>query len=269
MKLKSEKVPEIWHFETGDGPLIATAIHDGHDVRPELNDLMSISGNGRLREEDPFTGEWTRVANSRIVGLRSRFEVDLNRPREKAVYISPEDAWGLNIWRKIPSNFQIEYSLAEYDAFYAEVHRILSELEKRHGRFVVFDLHTYNHLREGPYGPAADPQGNPEVNIGTGTLDRSYWAPVVDVFVNSLQNFDYFGRQLDVRENIKFRGGNFPRWVNQNFPKTGCAIAIEFKKFFMNEWTGEADTPQVQEIKEALQSTVPFVLEGITKMPKI
>ena len=72
-----------------------------------------------------------------------------------------------------------------------------------------------------------------------------------------------------MRENIKFRGGNFPPWINQNFPKSGCAIAIEFKKFFMNEWSGEPDTTQIAEIGRALESTVPVVLEGITKIPKI
>ena len=42
---------------------------------------------------------------------------------------------------------------------------------------VVFDLHTYNHRRNGPDGPPADPAGNPQVNIGTGTMNRDRWAP--------------------------------------------------------------------------------------------
>ena len=39
---------------------------------------------------------------NRIIVNRSRFEVDINRPRDKAVYITPEDAWGLHIWKNIP-----------------------------------------------------------------------------------------------------------------------------------------------------------------------
>ena len=253
----------IWNFEQGNGPLIATAVHDGHDIRTELMDNINISEGERLREEDPFTGEWTHVANSRIVGLRSRFEVDLNRPREKAVYVSPEDAWGLNVWKETPTKEQITVSLVEYDAFYNAVLKILTELGNRHGKFVVFDLHSYNHLRGGPSAEPADPEGNPEVNIGTGTLDREYWAPVIDSLIKSLREFDYFGRHLDVRENIKFRGGQFPRWINQNFSKTGCAIAIEFKKFFMNEWTGKPDREQINMIKKALKSAVPGVLSAL------
>ncbi len=41
----------------GKGPIVATAIHNGHDVRPEVRELLAISEEDRLREEDPFTGD--------------------------------------------------------------------------------------------------------------------------------------------------------------------------------------------------------------------
>jgi hypothetical protein len=197
------------------------------------------------------------------VGERSRFEVDLNRPREKAVYIQPEDAWGLQVWKQTPPAELIDRSLAEYDAFYAETHRVFTNLEKRFGRFVVFDLHTYNHRRAGPGGAPADAAENPEVNIGTGTMVRDRWAPVVDRFISDLRAFDFLGRRLDVRENVKFRGGQFSRWTHETFPDSGCALAIEFKKFFMDEWSGEADTEQMEAITGALQSTIPGILEAL------
>src|SRR5690606_33956601 len=84
----------------GDGPIIAAAIHNGHEVRPEVAGLLALDDAQRLREEDPFTGEWTVVAPTQIVGLRSRFETDLNRPRDGAVYERPEQAWGLHIWHR-------------------------------------------------------------------------------------------------------------------------------------------------------------------------
>jgi hypothetical protein len=104
------------------------------------------------------------------------------------------------------------------------------------------------------------------VNIGTGTMDRALWAPLVERFIADLRAFDFMGRHLDVRENVKFRGGYFPRWTHETFPATGCAIAIEFKKFFMDEWTGEPDHAQVEAIRLALQSTVPGVLEELEKL---
>jgi len=256
----------IWESYPGNGPLVATAIHNGHQVRKEAAEIMALSEKSRLREEDPFTGEWTTVGDTRIIGLNSRFEVDLNRPREKAVYITPEDAWGLQVWKTKPSPEIVAASLAEYDAFYAEVRRIFNGLEQQFGRFVVFDLHTYNHRREGPGGPPADPETNPEVNIGTGTMDRERWAPLVDRFIADLRNYNFRGRSLDVRENVKFKGGQFSRWIHQTFPESACSLAIEFKKFFMDEWSGEPDRQQLEEIRLALQSTVPGVLEELKKL---
>jgi hypothetical protein len=258
----------IWDVHEGNGPLVATAFHDGHVVRKEVADIMALSEAERLREEDPFTGEWTKVGDTRITGTRSRFEVDLNRPREKAVYINPEDAWGLQIWKTKPSPELIATSLAEYDAFYSESKRIFGSLAKKFDNFVVFDLHTYGYLREGPEGPPADPKLNPEVNIGTGTILRERWAPLIDRFMNDLREYNYQGRSLDVRENVKFKGGQFSRWIHQTFPESACSLAIEFKKFFMDEWTGEPDRQQLQDIRLALQSTIPGVLEELNKMSK-
>ena len=256
-------MPQTHPLILGDMPLVVTAIHDGHALRPEAAEIMALSDAERLREEDPFTAGWTTIADNRLIGSQSRFEVDLNRPRAKAVYIQPEDAWGLHVWKETPAPQLIAGSLAVYDSFYENAYRLFSELEKRFNHFVVFDLHTYNHRREGPDGPPADAAGNPEVNLGTGTMDRHKWAPIIDQFQADLSAFDFLGRQLDVRENIKFRGGQFGRWTHENFPDSGCVISIEFKKFFMDEWTGVPDREQLAAIRQSLQSTIPGVLAAL------
>ena len=250
----------LWQVDTGDSPLVATAIHDGHEAREEVARLFALDDAGRLREEDPYTGGWTGAAGTRIVVRRSRFEMDLNRPRNKAVYIEPGDAWGLNVWKERPSKALVRRSREQYDAFYKMLHDICGNLTRRFGAFVIYDIHSYNQLRDGPGGKPADPALNPEVNIGTGTLDRQRWSPIIDRFIADLRLHDYMGRGLDVRENVKFRGGQLARWVHEHFPVSGCVLAIEFKKFFMNEWTGEADERQIAAIRDALQSTVPGVL---------
>jgi hypothetical protein len=255
---------EIWVLQRGDGPLVATAIHDGGFVRPEVLALMALPEPGRLREEDPFTARWTEVAPTRVVGLRSRFEVDLNRPRERAVYRTPADAWGLRVWKTELPDDVVDRSLAEYDAFYAMLHELYADLAARHGAFVVFDLHTYNHRRAGPDGPEADPAGNPQVNVGTGCMaDRRRWAHLVDRFMDDLRAFDFPGGPLDVRENVKFAGGHHAAWAHATFPDEACVLAIEFKKFFMDEWTGVPDEGLVAAIGDALRATVPGVLEEL------
>lgn len=255
----------LYRLVEGDGQILAAAIHNGHELREEVADVMALDDGARFREEDPYTGTWTTIAANRITVYRSRFEVDLNRPREKAVYRKPEDAWGLAVWKKPLSKALIARSIALYDGFYARLHRLCSALEKEYGSFVVLDLHSYNHCRQGPQGAPADPGGNPEVNIGTGTMHRERWASLVDRFIRDLGEFDFLGRHLDVRENVKFRGGQLSRYIHDHFPNSGCALAIEFKKFFMDEWTGTVDGEQLREIREALRSTVPGILEELKK----
>jgi N-formylglutamate deformylase len=251
----------------GSGPLLATAIHDGHALRSEASERMLLSDGDRLREEDPHTGHWTAMAPTRVVVLRSRFEVDLNRPRDKAVYRRPEDAWGLKAWPDEPSDGFVERSLDLYDDFYAAIEGIYGELLERHDKLVVFDLHSYNHRRDGPDGPAADPAGNPDVNVGTGTLqDRARWAPLIDRFIADLRGFEFPGRPLDARENVRFRGGNVGRWSHEKFPAGVCVLSVEIKKFFMDEWSGRLDAAQHEAIGRALAGTVPGVLEELGRL---
>ena len=254
-------------MEQGPGPLVATAIHDGHEVRQEVLRLMAISESDRLREEDPFIADWTRVAPTRIVVTRSRFEVDLNRPRDYAVYRTPREAWDLTVWTDSIPEPLIDRVMEAYDDFYNGLERLYAELADRHGRFVVFDLHSYNHRRKGAAGALADPALNPQVNVGTGTMtDRGRWAPVIDRFIRDLSRFDFPGGRLDVRENVRFLGGYHGYWAHTTFPDSACVLSIEVKKFFMNEWTGELDRVLHTAIGDALAATVPGVLEELERL---
>ena len=41
---------------------------------------------------------------------------------------------------------------------------------------------------------------------------------------------------------MAFQGrGALTRFVHERHPEHGCAIALEFKKFFMDEWSGAPD----------------------------
>jgi hypothetical protein len=256
---------DVFQLSVGEGPIVAAAIHNGHQVRLAVVERLALDEMTRLREEDPYTDQLAAVAPTRIVGQRSRFEMDLNRPRDLAVYLKPADAWGFDVWRDAPNAAAIEESLANYDLFYGCVKSLLRRLVDRHGRVVVLDLHTYNHRRGGPDGPLARPADNPEINVGTGSMDRSFWAPVVDRFIADLRQYDFHGRRLDVRENVKFFGGRFPRWIHETFPGEVCAIAVEFKKTFMDEWTGELDRRYFAELQSALKATLPGLVAGLKK----
>lgn len=256
---------DAFDIATGPGPLVAAAVHDGHAIHPETLAHVALPEADRLREEDPFTGRLTAVAPTRIVGRRSRFEIDLNRPPEGAVYRTPDDAWGLDVWGgREALESVVERSMGVYESFYRAVEKLLALKIREHGSIVVYDLHSYNHRRGGPDGPLADAEGNPEVNIGTGTLDRARWGDLVDGFMADLRQgaADAGLDDLDVRENVKFQGGYFSQWVHETFGSAACVIAVEFKKTFMNEWTGELDRDHFDKLRQALEATVPGVLDA-------
>ncbi len=256
----------MWELKTGDGPLVAVALHHGHFMSPGFYKLSALEEEERLREEDPFTGAWTGIAPNGVVVHRSRFEMDLNRPREQAVYMKPEDAWGLNLWKGPVTSAMRDQALTMYDGFYAQMELLFNQLQARWGKFVVLDLHSYNGRRKGP-GEAWDPQElNPDFNIGTGTMDRQRWSPLVDRFIDDMRKFSFFGRDLDVRENVKFRGGQLGRWAHRVFPDSACVISVEVKKFFMNEWTGQVDHLFLDMIRSVLASTMPGILMELDKL---
>jgi N-formylglutamate deformylase len=257
---------DLFHLIVGDAPLVAAAIHCGHYVRPEVAERLAISEAERLREEDPFTDQFIDWAPTRIVGRRSRYEFDLNRPRGEAVYLNAEQCWGVDIWREAPGDALVARSLMYHDTFYSIAESLLRKLVETHGRVVVLDVHSYNHRRDGADAPPAAAETHPEVNIGTGSMNRAQWASLVDGFISDFRSYEYFGRSLDVRENIKFRGGYFCRWIHDTFPTSVCALAVEFKKTFMDEWSGESDGRQLNELRSALQSTTQRLLERLARL---
>ena len=80
------------------------------------------------------------------------------------------------------------------------------------------------------------------------------------------RSFNNSGSKIDVRENIKFKGGYFPKYIHENFPKSACVFSVEFKKIFMDEWTGELYKDKFQVLKDALRFTVPGVLQELEKL---
>ena len=257
-----------WRVDLGDGPFVGLAIHAGHEMRQALRGALAIDEDARRREEDPYTDRIAALCGTKVVTSRSRFEVDLNRPANEAICIQPADCWNLRVWKQEDGLTQTMYrrSLDEHARFYSMLASLLDQIAERQGRFVVLDCHSYNHRRAGPTAPPADPAQNPEINIGTGSMDRAYWAPVVDRFSSALAGANYLGRHLDVRENVKFRGRFLAEFVHKRYPRSGCCIAIEVKKFFMDEWTGELDERAFEVVLAAFRLALPAAQIGLRKL---
>lgn len=245
-------------------PIVCTAIHNGHDVSPEVLKNLVVYEDIRLMEEDPYTERFTKFSSNTIIAGTSRFEVDLNRSIEKCIYMKPEDSWDIHTRKESPSDLIISQSLEKYHEFYDSAKNHFTQLEKIFGNFFVYDIHSYNHHRKGSQAKFDDPKLNPEIIIGTNNMPQK-WFPLVDKIHNKLTSFDYFGRPLDVGINVKFSGGHFSRWIHKNFPNSACCIAIEFKKIWMNEWTGDIYEDKLNKLIEALNSTFALIELEITK----
>jgi N-formylglutamate amidohydrolase len=253
---------EFAYFDTSaSDPLIAAAVHDGHAMRANLLEVCALDEETRRREEDPHTGAIARLFANNVVAHRSRFEVDLNRERDRSVYVEPEDAWGLKLWHRPLESGEISESLSLYDGFYDDLARVLDRLVAESGGFVLYDVHSYNHRRSGPDDDPDPSDEAPVVNLGTGSLP-SRWKGVAEAFIETAREARLDGAQLDVRENVRFEGRQVAAWVHQNYAEHGCALAIELKKVFMDEWSGEIDTGRLGQLGEALVATVDPVLRA-------
>ena len=246
--------------------VVAASVHAGHEVRPEVAQELSLPEADRLREEDPFTDVIASAVPSRMITHRSRFEVDLNRPRREAVYRIPEGAWGLDIWRDevLPDDVW-RGSLAVWDEVYAALAVKLDEVAAR-GPFVLLDVHSYNHRRDGADADPAPEACNPEVNVGTASVDRSLFGPLVERFVRDLADPGLGCGAVDTRENIAFEGRQLAWWVHDRYPRVGCVLALEFKKSWMDEWTGVPDQGALDCAVRNLRATLPGLHEELERL---
>jgi len=246
-------------------PLLALCIHNGHDLPAALETTIGISEADRLREEDPYTEVFAFRFANRLCVHTSRFAVDLNRSPSKAVYLKPEDCWGLPV-RKQPLAPELLASLQDDHRQWYELlsYTAIRFLEK-HEHLLVLDLHSFNHRRQGP-GQPPDPQAqNPDIILGTNNMPDCH-LPWVEAVRQTLDGAMLLGKPLDCRINVKFTGGYCSRWLHQCFAGRLTCLAVEFKKTFMDEWTGEVHEHKQQSLAElfaaAVYDTLPQWMNG-------
>ncbi len=234
------------------GPVIATAVHDGHEVRPEVAARQAIHPDHRRREEDPYTGRLTTIGDLGLVARSSRFEFDLNRPREQAVYRVPEDAWGIEVWHLPPHDPIVERPLEIYARSPADADALVEASLALVPEVLVLDLHSYNHRRGGPDDPG-DPS-KPLVDVGTKWTDRDRWEAPVEAFLGALRRATFRGAPIEPVENVPFGGGWLSRRLSETYGDRVLVLAVELRKSFMDEWTGELDEALLGELHAACAS---------------
>ncbi len=238
---------------TGVGPVMAFALHNGHQIRPSLEPHLKLSEMDQWREEDPETGVFANLGDHIFRNYVSRFEVDLNRSEDRSVYLTPEMSWGLDVWEDSLPESEVIRSKTLHKQFYDLVSGWIEDALRVHDTVLVLDIHSYNHRRDGPEGPAADIASNPDIDLGMTTLDHARFGDLADRFEAQLRAQPVCGREPDVRRNVRYPdGGHFPEWIFANYGDRVCTITVEYKKIYMDEWTSQLHLPVVEDLRLGL-----------------
>ena len=205
---------------------VCAAVHDGHQMRKELWDNCLHSAYERWYEDDPATKTMVDSQPIVIAGLDSRFEYDLNRAPEVAIY---EDAWGKELWRSPLSEEAKLKSLSKHMAFYKVVQALIQKLEALHSTCVVYDMHSYNWKRW--------PREVPTWNLGTQNVDNNRFGKSINLWRKSLSEIILPDDiKSTARINDTFYGnGYFLKYITSNFENT-LVLATEVAKIYCDEY---------------------------------
>ena len=214
-----------------------TAIHAGNRIRNELRDAVAVDPADQYREEDPGTEKFIQDFPIQIIALDSRFEYDLNRPSDQAVYLTPDMAWGLTIWNRPLTEEEISISLAKHREFHQLMDIVADFLIQQNRRAFIFDVHSYCYQREERLPWYVD--NKPVINLGTEAINQNVFGESIKKFINHLNQISVDGRPISVAENDVFKGGYLARRLCARNHDRLAVFAIEFKKIFMDEWSGE------------------------------
>ena len=212
------KIDEYVYYACG-------AVHNGHQFRKELWSNCLHTEYERWYEEDPATQEMVKSHPIVIAGMDSRFEYDLNRTPETAIYT---DAWGKHLWKKPLAEKMRKKSLQKHTNFYKVVDALIHKIEEKFGICIVYDMHSYNWKRWS--------REVPTWNLGASNIDTNRFGKELESWRRILEKTPFpNGIKATSKINDTFQGnGYFLKHITQNFDNT-LVLATEIAKIYCNE----------------------------------
>lgn len=234
------KIEEYVHYA-------CAAVHDGHQFRKELWNNCLHTEYERWFEEDPETKNMVQSHPIVIAGMDSRFEYDLNRDPETAIYT---DAWGKQLWKDTLPEAMKTKSLEKHFHFYQVVHALVTKLEEKFGVCVVYDMHSYNWKRWD--------REVPTWNLGTSNIDNNRFGESVEAWRKSLSEMQLpNGIQSTSKINDTFQGnGYFLKYITNTFKNT-LVLATEIAKVYCDELNYMMYPEVVAAVESELQTRLP------------
>lgn len=232
-------------------PFVCGAVHDGHQFRKSLWKNCLHTEYERWYEEDPCTKKMVQDFPIVVAGLDSRFEYDLNRPPETAIF---DTAWGKKLWQSPLSQNEKEHSLDKHANFYKVVHALMAKLETSFQNVIVFDMHSYNWKRWDREVPVW--------NLGTSNIDNDRYGGLVESWRSKLESISLpNGIKTTSKVNDTFQGnGHFLKYITKNFDNT-LVLATEISKVYCDELTGVIFPEVVAAVEEQLKLLIPEMVK--------
>ena len=242
------KIDKYVHYACG-------AVHDGHQFRKELWDNCLHTEYDRWYEEDPETKHMIASHPIVIAGCDSRFEYDLNRTPEEAVF---ETAWGKQLWKAPLPDEQKKISQQKHANFYSVVEALISKLEEKFGVCIVYDMHSYNWQRWD--------REVPTWNLGTSNVDNKRFGECIEAWRTSLASIKLpHNIKQTSKINDTFQGnGYFLNFITQNFKNT-LVLATEIAKVYCDEYNQIVYPEVVTAVEHQLKEILPKHAENFFK----
>jgi hypothetical protein len=227
-------------------PAMCAAIHNGGNLRSDVEQACLLSQQERYYEEDPFTGSFIEQQAITLIAHDSRYEYDLNRGTKECVY---ETAWGKEVWIEPLSAEEVSTSKEKHAQFYRIVSAVVEALAEDFGQCIVYDVHSYNYRRH-------ERNDLPVFNLGTSSVKHEKWRPVIDSWLTELKEMPVDGVDITAAENDIFYGkGNLAAHCHGLYDNV-LVLATEVKKVFMDELAGEEDKRVLPSLQQAFNETV-------------
>lgn len=236
-------------------PYACAAIHDGHQFRKELWDNCIHTEYERWYEEDPETKHMVQTQPIVLAGCDSRFEYDLNRAPEDAVF---ETAWGKQLWHQPLSEAMKTKSLNKHTNFYKVAHALIEILEQKFGFCTVYDMHSYNWKRWD--------RDVPTWNLGTSNIDNQRFGGVIEDWRKSLSDIRFpYSIASTSLINDTFQGnGYFLKYITRTFKNT-LVLATEIAKVYCDEYEQVVFPKVVKKVEEELKMRIPEHAQHVYK----
>lgn len=223
------------------------AVHDGHQFRKELWDNCLHTEYDRWYEEDPETKNMITSHPIVIAGCDSRFEYDLNRTPDEAIF---ETAWGKQLWKSPLPNTQKDKSQQKHANFYNVVKALISKLEEKFGVCIVYDMHSYNWQRWD--------REVPTWNLGTSNVDNNRFGECIESWRKALVSIELPNNiKQTAKINDTFHGnGYFLKFITNNFKNT-LVLATEIAKVYCDEYNQIIFPEVVSAVENQLKNLLP------------